>query len=299
MTDYHQPVLLQESVDGLNIKPDGIYVDATFGGGGHSREILSRLTTGKLLAFDQDADALHNIPESENFLFAHHNFRFLNKFLKYYGIDKIDGLLGDLGVSSHHFDVADRGFSFRFDADIDMRMNQNAAVTAQGILNEYSFKQLAEMFRVYGELKNAGKIAGEIVKYRQTNQITSSASFMEAVKGTTPRQGENTFLAKVYQAVRIEVNQEIQNLKELLEQTRDSLKVGGRLVIISYHSLEDRIAKEFIRDGTFEKDESIDLYGNKARVFKSINKKLIVPDEQELLDNNRSRSAKLRIAEKL
>jgi 16S rRNA (cytosine1402-N4)-methyltransferase len=299
MTDYHQPVLLKESIDGLNIQPNGFYVDATFGGGGHSREILKHLKKGKLLGFDQDADALKNIPKDKKFLFAHHNFRFLRNFLGYHGIENIDGLLADLGVSSHHFDEAERGFSFRFEAMVDMRMNQQSELTAREVLNTYEHGSLARIFREYGELKNASKVANAILKYRTKKTIEQTRDILEATEGCMPRQGENQFLAKLYQAVRIEVNKEIENLKEMLEQARDSLRQGGRLVVISYHSLEDRMVKEFIRDGSFEKDTAIDLYGTRTKVFRAINKKIITPSEEELKRNNRARSAKLRIAEKL
>lgn len=299
MTDYHQPVLLHESVDGLEINPNGYYVDVTFGGGGHSREILKHLKSGKLLSFDQDQDALANIPDDDNFLFAHHNFRFLSRFLSYNGIDKIDGLLADLGVSSHHFDLAERGFSFRFDAEIDMRMNQRSKRSAKEVLNKYEHGQLAKVLRDYGELKNASKVANAILNYREVKTIEETRDLLEATKKCTPHQGENQFLAKLYQAIRIEVNQEMDNLKMMLEQARDALNKGGRLVVISYHSLEDRIVKDFMRSGSFDKDETIDLYGTQKKVFKLINKKLITPSEEELKINNRARSAKLRIAEKL
>jgi 16S rRNA (cytosine1402-N4)-methyltransferase len=299
MIEYHQPVLLQESIDGLNINPNGCYVDVTFGGGGHSKAILKKLKKGKLLAFDQDADAVANIPKDKKFLFAHHNFRFLSNFLDYYNIEKIDGLLADLGVSSHHFDKAERGFSFRFDAFVDMRMNQNSDFTAREILNTYTHGQLAKIFREYGELKNASKVAAALLASREKKVIEETRDLLEALSGVMPRQGENQFLAKVYQAIRIEVNKEIEYLKAMLEQARDRLKPGGRLVVISYHSLEDRIVKEFIRDGSFQADEEIDLYGTKKKVFRSINKKIIVPGDEEIAINNRARSAKLRIAEKL
>ncbi|QQS49970.1 MAG: 16S rRNA (cytosine(1402)-N(4))-methyltransferase RsmH [Bacteroidota bacterium] len=298
MTDYHQPVLLQESVDGLNIKPDGIYVDATFGGGGHSREILKRLKGGKLVGFDQDTDAKQNLIDDDRFLFAHHNFSYLKNFLDYFEIDAIDGLLADLGVSSHHFDKADRGFSYRFDAPVDMRMNQQAAFSAFDLLNTYTFEQLAKIFREYGELNHPAKLANELISYRNQKPIEQTRDLLEALSSSMPRQAENQFLAKVYQALRIEVNREMDNLKSLLLQARDVLKPGGRLVVISYHSLEDRLVKDFIRDGSFEKDESIDLYGNKKEVFRALNKKVIVPGEEEIRTNNRARSAKLRIAEK-
>lgn len=299
MTQYHQPVMLQESVDGLNINPNGYYVDVTFGGGGHSREILKYLKSGKLLSFDQDQDAVANIPDDKNFLFAHHNFRFLSRFLSYHGIEKIDGLLADLGVSSHHFDIAERGFSFRFDASIDMRMNQKSKRSAVDVLNKYEHGQLAKVLREYGELKNASKVANAILKFRETKAIKETKDLLEATSSCIPKHSENQFLAKLYQAIRIEVNAEMETLKSMLEQARDALKPGGRLVVISYHSLEDRLVKEFIRDGAFEKDESIDLYGVQKKVFKPMHKKVLVPSDEEIKMNNRARSARLRIAEKL
>ena len=299
MTEYHQPVLLKESIDGLNIRSNGFYVDATFGGGGHSREILKYLKKGKLLAFDQDTDALANIPDHKCFSFAHHNFRYLKNFLEYNEMDKIDGLLADLGVSSHHFNEADRGFSFRFDSMLDMRMNQQSDFSARDVLNKYSFDDLRRIFRAYGELKNPAKVANAIVTYREKSPIEHTRDVLLALEKVMPRQHENQFLAKVYQAIRIEVNHEMENLKSMLEQARDCLKAGGRLVIISYHSLEDRLVKEFIRDGGFEKDESIDLYGIKKQVFKAITRKVVVPSDDEIKVNNRARSARLRIAEKL
>ena len=299
MTEYHQPVMLKESVDGLNIKPDGIYVDVTFGGGGHSREILSRLSTGKLIAFDQDIDVIENLPKDNRLVFVQHNFRFLRNFLKYHEIDTIDGLLADLGVSSHHFDVAHRGFSFRFESDLDMRMNQQSNFSATDLLNRYSLDDLTRIFREYGELKNARKVAFCIVNFRKKDTIDNTQHLMEAISSAIPRHNENQFLAKLYQAIRIEVNHEIDYLKDMLTQTLEFLKPGSRLSIISYHSLEDRVVKTFIKEGTFEKDESIDLYGNKPAVFKQVSRKPILPSEVELEQNNRSRSAKLRIAEKL
>jgi 16S rRNA (cytosine1402-N4)-methyltransferase len=299
MTDYHQPVMLRESIDGLAIKPGGIYVDATFGGGGHSREILNRIGNGKLLAFDQDKDVLENLPKDERLIFVQHNFRFLHNFLRYYGIEKIDGLLADLGVSSHHFDAAHRGFSFRFDAAIDMRMNQDSEFSARELLNSYTEEQLARVFFEYGELRNSRQIARQIVTYRRQNPIENTRDFVDAVAKSLPRQYENQFLAQMYQAIRIEVNHEIDYLKELLEQTLDSLNPGGRLVVISYHSLEDRLVKSFIKNGTFEEEQGIDLYGGKKMIFKAVNKKVIVPGDEEIKLNNRARSAKLRIAEKL
>jgi 16S rRNA (cytosine1402-N4)-methyltransferase len=298
MTDYHQPVLLHESVGGLNIKPDGTYVDATFGGGGHSREILKHLQNGKLVGFDQDSEVLKFVPDDERFIFAQQNFRFLRNFLKYYNITGIDGLLADLGVSSHHLDAAHRGFSFRHDSVIDMRMNQESSFSAIELLNSYSEEDLKRIFREYGELNNAHRISREIVKYRTNSSISSTRDLIEAISSCMPRQSENQFLAKVYQAVRIEVNHEIDYLKELLNQSLEFLKPGGRLVVISYHSIEDRVVKNFMRDGSFE-EKPFDLYGNENKIFKLINKKVIVPDDKELAVNNRARSAKLRIAERV
>lgn len=298
MMDYHQPVLLQESVDGLNVKPDGVYVDATFGGGGHSREILKRLTTGKLIAFDQDKDVLNNLPDDDRLVFVQHNFRFLRNFLKYHQVKVIDGLLADLGVSSHHFNTAGRGFSFRHDSALDMRMNQYSDLTAVDLLNNYSVDQLIKVFRDYGEIKTAKRLAQCIVSYREKEAIDNTRDLLEAVTPVMPRHGENQFLAKLYQAVRIEVNHEIDYLREMLEQSLAFFKPGSRLSIISYHSLEDRIVKTFIKNGSFKSDDTIDLYGNKTMVFRAINKKIIVPSEKEIASNNRARSAKLRIAEK-
>ncbi|MBN1183680.1 MAG: 16S rRNA (cytosine(1402)-N(4))-methyltransferase RsmH [Bacteroidales bacterium] len=298
MTDYHQPVLLKESVHGLDIKPDGIYVDTTFGGGGHSREILSHLTTGKLIAFDQDKDVLPNLPDDERFIFVQHNFRFLKNFLRYHGIESIDGLLADLGVSSHHFDTAQRGFSFRHDSAIDMRMNQDSGFSAVDLLNSYDLNHLTKVFREYGELSNARRVAHCIITYREKDAIDNTRDLIEALSSVLPRHAEHSFLAKVYQAIRIEVNHEMDYLRQMLEQTLQVLKPGGRLVVISYHSLEDRIVKTFIKNGAFEEDTSFDLYGNKKSVFKSITRKVIIPSEEEIKRNNRARSAKLRIAEK-
>lgn len=297
MTDYHQPVLLHESIEGLNIKPDGTYVDATFGGGGHSLEILKHLTTGKLIAFDQDADVMEYLPNDERFIFARQNFRFLRNFLRYYNISHIDGLLADLGVSSHHLDAAHRGFSFRHNSVIDMRMNQESEFSAIDLINTYSVEQLQNIFSQYGELNNSRRLAQSIVSYRNQNAIGSTRDLIEAISGCIPRQTENQYLAKLYQAIRIEVNHEIDYLKELLEQTIEFLNPGGRLVVISYHSLEDRMVKNFMKDGTFD-EKPFDLYGNQKKVFRLVNKKVIVPGDKELAINNRARSAKLRIAEK-
>lgn len=299
MTDYHQPVLLNESIDGLNIKPDGIYVDVTFGGGGHSREILKKLNNGRLFGLDQDEDVLANIPDDPRFTFIQHNFRFLKNFLKYHEVDHIDGLLADLGVSSHHFDEPGRGFSFRFHSAIDMRMNQQSNFSARDLLNTYTEQEISKILWEYGELKNARRVAKSIVAYRQNNAIDETRDLVEAVSGLMPKHAENQFLAKLYQALRIEVNHEIDYLKEMLEQALEFLSPGGRLVVISYHSLEDRIVKTFMRNGTFSTEEEFDLYGTKKPVFKAVNKKVIIPTEEEVKLNNRARSAKLRIAEKL
>ncbi len=303
---YHVPVLLRESVDGLNIHPDGIYVDVTFGGGGHSREILSRLSKkGHLYSFDQDADAEQNICEigsngekPENFTFVRSNFRYLSNWLRYYGVEQIDGLLGDLGVSSHHFDDEQRGFSFRFDAPLDMRMNKRAGKTAADILREYDEEKLANMFYLYGELKNSHKIAATIVNSRSTTPILTTKDFQAVVEPLFKREREKKEMAKLFQALRIEVNQEMAALKEMLNSASEVLKPGGRLSIITYHSLEDRIVKNMMKSGNIEGKVEQDFFGRINSPFKLINNKVIVPDENEQESNPRSRSAKLRIAEK-
>jgi len=296
---YHTPVLLKESVDGLQIKPDGIYVDVTFGGGGHSREIIKNIKNGKLVAFDQDDDAMPNLIDDERFIFVNHNFRFLKNFLKYHQIEKVDGLLADLGVSSHHFDEPERGFSFRFDGELDMRMNQSAKVSAKNVVNEYQEEELARVFWEYGEFKNSRKLAKAIVQHRGDRTLETIKDFTELLMPYLPKHAEHKFLAKVFQALRIEVNREMEFLKEMLLQTIDAIKPGGRLVVITYHSLEDRIVKNFIRDGQFEGEVEKDFFGNKEVPFKAVNRKVIVPDENEIKENNRARSAKLRIAERL
>lgn len=303
---YHVPVLLRESVNGLNIHPDGIYVDVTFGGGGHSREILSRLSKkGHLYSFDQDADAEQNICEigsngekPENFTFVRSNFRYLSNWLRYYGVEQIDGLLGDLGVSSHHFDDEQRGFSFRFDAPLDMRMNKRAGKTAADILREYDEEKLANMFYLYGELKNSRKIAATIVNSRSTTPILTTKDFQAVVEPLFKREREKKEMAKLFQALRIEVNQEMAALKEMLNSASEVLKPGGRLSIITYHSLEDRIVKNMMKSGNIEGKVEQDFFGRINSPFKLINNKVIVPDENEQESNPRSRSAKLRIAEK-
>ena len=296
---YHVPVLLKESVDGLNIQPGGIYVDVTFGGGGHSREILSRLTEGAhLYSFDQDADAEHNVVANENFTFVCSNFRFLKNWMRYYGVDGLDGLLADLGVSSHHFDDETRGFSFRFDGDLDMRMNKRAGLTAADILNTYEEERLADIFYLYGELKNSRKLASVIVKARNGQQIRTIGEFLEIIKPLFGREREKKELAKVFQALRIEVNQEMEALKEMLLAATEALKPGGRLVVITYHSLEDRMVKNIMKTGNVEGKAESDFFGNLQTPFRLVNNKVIVPDQAEIERNPRSRSAKLRIAEK-
>lgn len=299
MTAYHTPVLLEQSVAGLSIKPNGIYVDCTFGGGGHSRYILSQLKNGKLLAFDQDVEAIANQPKNENLIMVQGNFRFLRNFIKYHGYDKVDGILADLGVSSHHFDDEKRGFSFRFDGALDMRMNQSADLTAQKVLDTYSVDDLKFVFKQYGELNNAWRIANLIVEARKKKSIQTIGQFKEILQPVTPERVQTKILAKIFQALRIEVNQEMEALKEMLMHTKDVLKSGGRLSVITYHSLEDRLVKNFMRNGMFEGQPQKDLYGNVDVPFKVINRKVIVPDADEIERNNRARSAKLRVAERL
>ncbi|MBK5193777.1 MAG: 16S rRNA (cytosine(1402)-N(4))-methyltransferase RsmH [Flavobacteriaceae bacterium] len=297
--EYHNPVLLKESVDGLNIKPDGVYVDVTFGGGGHSREILSRLgEKGKLYAFDQDEDALANKIDDPRFTLINENFRFIKRFLRFYGVKEVDGILGDFGVSSHQFDVAERGFSTRFEAKLDMRMSQKGSLSALEVINEYEEEQLKKMFYEYADLRNAPKIAAEIVKAREVAPIKTSEQLKEVLRPFLFKEKEHKILAQIYQAIRIEVNQEIEALKEFLLQTQDLLKKGGRLSLISYHSLEDRLVKRYIRSGLFEGDPEKDFYGNISVPFKKVNG-LIVPGPEEIRKNKRARSAKLRIAKKL
>ena len=299
MTEYHNPVLLIDTVDGLNINDNGTYVDVTFGGGGHSKEILKRLgSNGRLLAFDQDQDALLNRIDDSRFTLINENFRYLKRFLKFHGVMSIDGILADFGVSSHQFDVPERGFSTRFEANLDMRMNQQEELSAFHVVNEYSESQLKQIFWQYGELRNAPKIARGIVNERSNGDILTSEHLKLILKKLMPPRKENKILAQIYQAIRIEVNQEIEVLKEFLLQTPDVLKKGGRLSIISYHSLEDRLVKRFIRSGLFEGEPVKDVFGRIDVPFKKVGK-LIVPNEDEIKLNNRSRSAKLRIAEKL
>ena len=296
---YHNPVLLTETVDGLNIKEDGVYVDVTFGGGGHSSEILKRLgSNGKLFAFDQDQDALENAIDDERFTLINENFRYTKRFLRFYGVKQVDGILADFGVSSHQFDVAERGFSTRFEADLDMRMNQQNKLSAFHVVNEYGEEQLKKVFLQYGELRAAPAMASLIVEHRKENEIKTSHQLKEVLKKFLPPKYENKVLAQIYQAIRIEVNQEIEALKEFLMQTPEVLCKGGRLSVISYHSLEDRLAKRFIRNGLFEGEPERDMYGNFEVPLKKVGG-LIVPSTEEIKQNNRARSAKLRIAEKL
>jgi len=297
--EYHNPVLLHPTVDGLNIKPDGIYVDVTFGGGGHSKEILKRLgPNGKLFAFDQDEDALANALPDERFTLINENFRFIKRFLRFHGVKSVDGILADLGVSSHQFDVPERGFSTRFDADLDMRMNQKSDLNAYRVVNEYEEQDLRRVFFDYGELKNAPVLARTIVEAREHRPIKTTDELKEVLAKYLPERVKNKILAQIYQAIRIEVNQEMDVLKEFIEQSLEILKPGGRFSVISYHSLEDRLVKRFIKNGMFEGEPERDFFGNFSVPFKTIGK-LIVPDDAEIKINNRARSAKLRIAEKI
>lgn len=298
---YHTSVLLQACIDNLNIKPDGIYVDLTFGGGGHSAHILKQLgEKGKLFAFDQDEDARKNALKDKRFTLIPQNFRFIKNYLRLYGVTKVDGILGDLGVSSHQFDEASRGFSIRFEADLDMRMNQQSTITAKKIINEYSEKQLIGIFREYGEIPNAGRLSQLIVAARESEKIETTEQLKEVIKSITPKFEGHKFLAKVFQSLRIEVNQELEALKECLTQCVELLDKNGRLVIISYHSLEDRLVKNIIRAGNVEGIEERDIiYGSTTKVFKNLTSKPILPTEEEIKINTRARSAKLRVAIKL
>jgi 16S rRNA (cytosine1402-N4)-methyltransferase len=297
--EYHNPVLLQASVEGLNIKPDGVYVDVTFGGGGHSKEILRRLgPNGKLFAFDQDEDALANALPDERFALINENFRFIKRFLRFYGVKSVDGILADLGVSSHQFDVPARGFSTRFDAELDMRMSKKNDLNAYRVVNEYDDANLKRVFLDYGELKNAPALARTIIEAREYQPINTTDELKDVLAKYLPERVRNKILAQIYQAIRIEVNQEMDVLKEFLEQSLEILNPGGRLSVISYHSLEDRLVKRYIKNGMFEGEPERDFFGNFSVPFKTIGK-LIVPDNAEIKINNRARSAKLRIAEKI
>lgn len=297
---YHVPVLLKQSIEGLNIQSAGIYVDVTFGGGGHSKEILKHLNKqGRLLSFDQDADAEKNIINDKRFTFVRSNFRYLQNFLRYYGIEQIDGLLADLGVSSHHFDESERGFSFRADGPLDMRMNKRAGLSATDVVNDYPEEKLADVFYLYGELKNSRKLANAIYKAREKQKIDTINTFLEVIKPLFNKDREKKELAKVFQALRIEVNQEMEALKEMLQTATYVLKPHGRLVVITYHSLEDRMVKNLMKTGNVEGKADKDFYGRVNTPFMLVNNKVIVPSEEEIERNPRSRSAKLRIAEKI
>lgn len=299
MTEYHNPVMLKECIEGLNIKPDGVYVDVTFGGGGHSREILKHLgPEGRLLAFDQDADAQKNIPKDDRLTFIDQNFRYLKNNCRLQGAISADGILADLGVSSHQFDQPERGFSIRFDADLDMRMDQAGSLTAKEVVNSYSEEQLHRIFGIYGEIKNAKTLAHTLVTQRLNKPIDTVQDLKGAIARLIPKGKENKYLAQVFQALRIEVNQELEALKEFLEQTVDVLKPQGRLVVMSYHSLEDRLVKNFIARGKFHGEVEKDFFGNQIKPFESLVRKAIVASDEEIKMNNRARSAKLRIAVK-
>jgi 16S rRNA (cytosine1402-N4)-methyltransferase len=300
---FHKPALLDESVEGLNIRPDGVYVDVTAGGGGHSRAILERIADGRLIVLDQDEEALNNLNDLNNdgrVVVECGNFKYLQNFLAHNGYRQVDGIFADLGVSSHHFDCAGRGFSFQHrDAPLDMRMNTGAQLTAMTVVNQYSEARLAEIFTQYGELPNARNIARQIVAARRETVINNSGQLIDAVKTFIPRGGENKYLAKLYQALRIEVNGELECLKSLLVQSIHLLPVGGRLVVIAYHSLEDRLVKNFFRNGMFEGTAEKDVYGNVDVPFRQVNRQVIVPSEEEIAANSRARSAKLRIGERI
>ena len=296
---YHVPVLLQESIDGMNLQPGGIYVDVTFGGGGHSKEILRQGdSTIRLFSFDQDQDAERNIVNDERFTFVRSNFRYLYNFLRYHNVEGVDAVLADLGVSSHHFDDSERGFSFRFDGKLDMRMNKRAGITAADVVNTYDEERLADIFYLYGELKNSRKLASAIAKARSNKQIVTIGDFLDIVKPMFGREREKKELAKVFQALRIEVNQEMEALKEMLYAATEALKPGGRLVVITYHSLEDRMVKNIMKTGNIEGKAEQDFFGNVNTPFRLVNNKVIVASDEEVARNPRSRSAKLRIAEK-
>ena len=296
---YHVPVLLNETLEGLNIKPNGVYVDVTFGGGGHSRAILERLGKGgRLFGFDQDEDAMKNALNDKRFTFVRSNFRYLTNFLRYHGIEQVDGILADLGVSSHHFDDETRGFSFRFEGDLDMRMNKRASQTAASVLNTYSEAQLADIFFYYGELQQARRIAKAIVLARSAASIETITQFLDIVKVFFPREREKKDMAKLFQALRIEVNREMDVLKSLLEQSVQVLAPEGRLAVLTYHSLEDRLVKNYVKAGNFEGRQEKDFYGQVVAPFRAINNKVIVASDTEVNENPRARSAKLRIAEK-
>ena len=296
---FHIPVMLDESINGLNINPLGVYVDVTYGGGGHSNQILSRINGGHLFSFDQDKMAISNKINNDSLTLINMNFKYLSQVLKSYGVDKIDGLIADLGVSSYQFDKPERGFSTRFNSKIDMRMNTDNPINAVNILNNYEKKDLQRIFKIYGDLRNSKNISEKICDYRIENPIKYVNQLKEILKNTYEQKKENKFLAKLFQAIRIEVNDEINSLKQMLKQSINLIKIGGRLVVISYHSLEDRLVKNIIKNGKFDGEVDKDFYGNSIPLFKKINKKPITPSNKELFNNSRSRSAKLRIAERI
>jgi len=299
MNNYHTPVMLNECIEGLNIRPEGTYVDVTFGGGGHSREILKHLgKDGQLLAFDQDADAQKNIIDDERFVFVDQNFRYLKNFCRLHNALPVDGILADLGVSSYQFDQAERGFSIRFDAELDMRMNQATGISAKDVVNNYTEAELHRIFGIYGEIQNAKSLANTIIMARLTAHIVTVADLKNAISARIPKGKENKYLAQVFQALRIEVNQELEALKDFLIQSADVLVSGGRLVVMSYHSLEDRLVKNFIAKGKFSGEVEKDFYGNDQKPFEAISRGAITASEEEIQQNNRARSAKLRIAVK-
>lgn len=298
MDEYHVPVLLEESIEGLNIQPGGTYVDVTYGGGGHSAKILEKLMGGRLIAFDQDIDAKENLTNDNRLIFIRHNFKYIRHFLRYYNIDEVDGILADLGVSSHDFDVPDRGFSFRFEGNLDMRMNQSAALDAAKVVNEYDEELLCKIFREYGEIKNWRHLVSVIIAARSNQPINSTSQLLKVIAPCVPAKIEKKYCAMVFQALRIEVNNEIGILSDFLESTTDLLKPGGRLVVLSYHSLEDRIVKNFMRSGRIDGKQENDFFGNRSSPFELVNRKIIIPGEAEIAQNPRARSAKLRIAEK-
>lgn len=298
MSAYHIPVLLKESVEGLYIRSKGIYVDATFGGGGHSAEILKLLGNGRLFAFDQDEDVTGNLPADKRLTFIHGNFRFIRNYLRHEGVTQIDGLLADLGVSSHHFNVPERGFTYRSEADLDMRMNQHGRLTAEAVINEYETVRLSNIFREYGELHEAGRLAASISRGRESGRIVTTTQLIDCIGSIAPRQAENQFYSKVFQAIRIEVNHELDNLADMLRGAFELLKPGGRLVIISYHSLEDRMVKNFMRWGNIKEPPVKDIYGLSTEPFTLVTRKPLTASDEEVLVNPRARSARLRIAEK-
>jgi 16S rRNA (cytosine1402-N4)-methyltransferase len=295
---YHIPVLLNESIEGLKVQPNGTYVDLTFGGGGHSGGILEKLDGGRLFAFDQDIDALQNKIDDGRLILVHGNFRFLKNYLKYYGAEEVDGILADLGVSSYHFDESERGFSYRTEGPLDMRMNQEGKLSAEQVLNDYSVEELKKIFVKYGEISNSNKLVAIIDQARRQKPIKTIQEFIAVIHSCIPMHQESKYLSKVFQALRIEVNQEITSLRHMLEQTVDVLKPGGRLVVITYHSLEDRLVKNFTKTGNFEGLQEKDFYGHVSAPFHPVNRKVIVPGEKEISMNPRSRSAKLRISER-